>query len=177
MKYHTIKSDLWEDEKVIGLDVNQKLLFVYLSTNHRCPPSGIYKLSLQTIAFELNIPIQDIKDAIKNLSKQNLASFDGVRNSFWIQGKIKHNRIDFKNYVAVKSISNDLDNFKGASWYGAFFDKYPEFIDIAIKLEDMKKVRYHRLDCLLFFVLCVLSFVNGGTLGARWGHMGVTWGA
>lgn len=160
MKYHTLKSEIWEDEKIIELSAIEKLIFIYLSTNARCPCSGIYKLSIPTMSFELNIEIKDIKESLETLSKNNLISFDNLKNSVWVQGKIKHSKIDFKNYVAIKSISNDLDSFKGSSWYGAFFDKYPEFIDIAIKLEDMKKIRYPKsLDCLLFFVLCVLSFV------------------
>jgi hypothetical protein len=146
MKYHTIKSDLWEDEKILELNPLQKLLFLYLFSNSRCPPSGIYKLSLQTVSFELNVPALEIKEALKALSHKLLVSYDHSKNSFWVQGKIKHGRIDFKNYVAMKSIVNDLDNFKGSSWYVLFFDKYPEFIDAAIKLEEMKKIRYHHKD-------------------------------
>lgn len=142
MKYHTIKSDLWEDEKFQELTCSQKLLFIYLFANRRCPPSGIYKLSNQTICFELNVEITELKKDIKILCSAGMIAHDNSKNSFWIKGKIKHHKASFKDYMTVKSITNDLNSFVGATWHQSFFDRYPEFIDIGIELERMKKLRY-----------------------------------
>ena len=144
MKYHTIKADIWEDEKIRVLDANQKLLFFYLFSNRRCPPSGIYKLSIESAAFEITLPQDKVLNALKELIHQELISFDPKRNSFWVRGKIKHHKVDFRDYVALKSIRNDLDAFKDVSWYQDFFEKYPQFIDIAIELEELKKIRYQK---------------------------------
>ena len=142
MKYHEIKSDIWEDEKFIELKTEEKLLFIYLSTNQRCPPSGMYKLSIRTVEFETGII--DCSFALDRLVDLGLIEFDKKKNSFWICGKIKHHKTNFNSdYVTVKSISNDLENFKATSWYSSIFDKYPQLIDIGIQLEQMKKIRYN----------------------------------
>ena len=142
MKYHTVHADIWEDEKFIELSPIEKLLFLYLFSNRRCPPSGIYKLSKNTISFELGIDLDSVKSSIKNLISVGLIAHDKSKNGFWIKGKIKHHKASFKDYMTIKSITNDLNSFIGASWHQSFFDRYPEFIDIGIQLEDMKKLRY-----------------------------------
>ena len=142
MKYHTVHSAIWEDEKFIELSSNEKLIYIYLFSNHRCPPSGIYKLSKNTISFELCIELQTVKDSIRNLVSAGLIAHDKSKNGFWIKGKIKHHKVSFKDYMTIKSITNDLNSFIGATWHQSFFDRYPEFIDIGIQLENMKKLRY-----------------------------------
>jgi len=104
--------------------------------------SGVYKVSLETIGFEVNIP--KVEELMNSLVEKGLISYDVKRNCLWVRGKIKNSKINFKNYAAVKSIANDLEEAKGCVWYSSFFDKYPQFIDIAVELEAMKRIHYEK---------------------------------
>ena len=143
MKYHIISSDLWEDEKLRRVSVVATYLFFYLISNLRCPPSGMYKLSKETLVFESRIKDQEIDGFIDELILGDLISVDPQKNAFWIKGKIKHHKPNHKDYATLKSIKNDIDNFCGVSWYQDFLEKYPQFIDIAIELAEMKRIKYH----------------------------------
>ena len=141
MRYHTVTSSIWEDEKFRPLTPFEKVVFLYLSTNLRCPVSGVYKISLETIAFESNVP--KIEELMNSLCEKGLIAYDFKRNQLWVRGKINNSGVNYKSYIAVKSIINDLEEAKGCSWYMVFFDKYPQLADIAIELEAMKNVHYH----------------------------------
>ena len=141
MRYHTVISSIWEDDKFRPLTPFEKVVFLYLSTNLRCPISGVYKVSLETIAFESNVP--KVEELMNSLQEKGLISFDFKRNQLWVRGKLKNSGVNFKHYVSVKSIMNDLEEAKGCSWYTLFFDKYPQLTDISIELEALKSLHYH----------------------------------
>jgi hypothetical protein len=138
-----VNSDLWEDEKIRKVSVMAAYLFFYLITNLRCPPSGMYKLAKETIAFETRISNLEIDGFLDELIFCELIAFDPQKNAFWIKGKIKHHKPNNRDYSTLKSIKNDIDNFEGVSWYQDFLEKYPNFIDCAIELAEMKRIKYH----------------------------------
>jgi hypothetical protein len=55
MAYHLIHTQMWKDDWFLGLEPDEKLLFVYLFSNESIRMCGMYPLSLRATAFETNI--------------------------------------------------------------------------------------------------------------------------
>ena len=69
MKTRIIHTRIWEDEFFGGLNSKNKLLFIYLLTNHRIGMTGVYECSDRLISFDTGISIEDInsgKEILKN---------------------------------------------------------------------------------------------------------------
>jgi hypothetical protein len=141
MRYHIVTSSIWEDDKFRPLTPFEKVVFLYLSTNLRCPVSGVYKISLETIEFECGI--SKVEELMNSLCEKGLIAYDFKRNCIWVRGKIIHSKAKLSHYMTAKSISNDLEEAKGCSWYSLFFDKYPQLMDAAVTLEAMKSLIYN----------------------------------
>jgi len=140
MKYHTIKSNLWQDEKVALLSCEAKLLFIYLFSNEKCSMSGLYKISPDFMSFETKLP--NVNGYLQELASENLIRYDFKKNSVWVIGKLKHHKNTFHSYGVVKSICNDLEEFRYCSFFDSIMTQYPELLDLSITLERLKKQRY-----------------------------------
>lgn len=134
--FNTIKSNLWEDDKFRRLtDLRTRLLFIYAFTNHRCPISGIYKISIETMSFESNItPIQSCKECLENLIAIGLVSYDFDKGVIWVKGKIKHDKT-WNAKSRQKSVKRHLGEFSNCSFMQNFYEKYQFLIDMGIQVE------------------------------------------
>ena len=137
-QFNTIHSNLWEDEKFLKLSSSKpKLLFIYLFSNHRCPISGIYKISIETMAFETRI-ISDCKANLEEIIREGLVSYDFEKNVVWVHGKIKHDQ-SWTTPMRIKSIRRNLIEFASCSFIQSVFEKYPFLKDLAIEEEIKQK--------------------------------------
>ena len=137
-QFNTIHANIWEDEKIRKLqDPRSKLLFIYLFSNPRCPISGIYKISLETMSFETGI-VPDCKANLEELIHAGLISNDCDKNVIWIHGKIKHDQ-SWTTPMRIKSIRRSLAEFSSCSFIQSIFEKYPFLKDLAIEEEIRRK--------------------------------------
>jgi hypothetical protein len=140
MKYHTVHSAIWEDEKIQEVSTDAVLLYVYLFSNYRCSFSGIYKISPKTIENETRLP--EVRSLLTELSKEGLIAYDFKKNAVWVRGKLKHHKSTFDSWCIAKSIWNDLEEFRSCSFLEALTTKYPELLELSITLERLRKQRY-----------------------------------
>ena len=140
MKYHTIHSNIWDDEKVKGLSIEATHLFIYLFSNNKCTFSGIYKISPEFIGFETRLP--NVKNLLTELCQAGLIAYDFKKSAVWVRGKLKHHKNTFHSYGTTKSILNDLEEFRGCSFLESLTAMYPELLDLSITLERLRKQRY-----------------------------------
>jgi hypothetical protein len=100
----------WTDEWIETLKTDQKLLFLYLLTNPLSNILGIYKISLNRIAFETGITIETVT--------KHLKVFESLKKVFYLFGHIiivnhlKHQALNpnmMKNVMKdYKDLPNDL---------------------------------------------------------------------
>jgi hypothetical protein len=79
----TWDSDEWFQE----LSRDQRYLFVYLWTNSHCTPSGLYHITLPTIAFEAKFPKESLPELLNSLSPKVI--WYAEDNLIWVKNFIK----------------------------------------------------------------------------------------
>lgn len=78
--YRSVQTRMWrEDEWFQELDVEARLLWIYLFTNPSASPAGIYRLSLRTMAFESGVSYEAAQDLMRQFATDGKAYYeDGV---------------------------------------------------------------------------------------------------
>ena len=137
--FYSIHSSIWEDEKFRTLSSSRtRLLFIFLFSYHRCPVSGIYKISIETMAFMMRITVEECKESLDELISARLVSYDSERNAVWVHGKIKHDK-SWTAAMRKKSIKRSIAEFSKCSFMQRFYDRYPQLNDLAIQAEKEEK--------------------------------------
>ena len=87
-KERYINTKFWDDEYIVDLDSDGKLVFLYLLTNPLTTIAGIYEVSLKRIAFDTGLPCERVQAALKRFEEDGKVLF---RNG-WIAIKnfIRH---------------------------------------------------------------------------------------
>ena len=67
MATRMIKQEFWSDTYVEDLDMDEKLLFLYLLTNPLCNVCGIYQITQKRISYETGIDKKRIEQIFKKL--------------------------------------------------------------------------------------------------------------
>lgn len=62
MKYRQIKTNFWEDNYILDLTRDEKLLFLYLFTNPKVNMTGIYELPDRTICYTLGLTLGELAE-------------------------------------------------------------------------------------------------------------------
>lgn len=136
-QFNSIHSNIWEDEKFLHLaSSDPKLLFIYLFSNHRCPVSGIYKISLKTMSNETGI--EACEATLQEVIDVGLVKYDFEKNVVWVRGKIKHDK-SWTTKMRTKSIKSNLDEFVHCSFMRYVFEQYSFLKDLAIEAEQERK--------------------------------------
>lgn len=122
-KYRPIFTKIWKDPKLEKLSPPGKLLFVYLCTNESTTESGIYPISIRTIANETGLKQATVNKLLSNGLINVFYDFDNCY--VFVKNFLKHNgggRPD----LLVKSILNDNEKNPTPLWQ-LFIKRYPEY--------------------------------------------------
>ena len=79
-KYRVVNTRCWDDTYVAALTPNETLIFLYLLTNALTTIGGVYELSLKRAAFDVSLPIRDIRSAFDKFEADRKI----VRKDDWI---------------------------------------------------------------------------------------------
>ena len=90
MAYRSIETKIWQDSKFKKLDVNCKLVFVYLITNIHTHYCGLYYIPIQLIGLELDMPFRDVDAAINNLISTGFIKYDNSNSVVWVINMTKY---------------------------------------------------------------------------------------
>lgn len=79
-EFRSVQTRMWrEDEWFQGLEIDARLLFIYLFTNPSASIAGIYRLPIRTMAFESGIPVERVGKLLDEFSAAGKAHYaDGV---------------------------------------------------------------------------------------------------
>ena len=112
MRYSYVHGKVWRDEKIRGLSMEQKLLFLYLMTCPHGNSIGIFVLPLGYIIEDLN-PSEMVSKRLSNhiatLSELSIIEYDEETCICWIKNYLKYNRVQNPNQrIAAKILFDDL---------------------------------------------------------------------
>jgi len=148
-KFRQIHLKIWKDPDFQDYSPEGKLLFIYLCTNQSTTESGIYPVTLNTIANEtsiplptvnklLGIPLPSVSKQFDNSSatvKQPLSN--GLKNVYydlnhqcvWVKNFKRYNPGGSPKLVAA-SILSDCTQTKNSLLWADFVKEYPEYADL-----------------------------------------------
>lgn len=89
MTYRQIHVEMWDDPWVIELSPADKLLFIYLFSNSRTNPIGLYEISQRVIAFETGLTQDSIGAALASFC--NAGKIQYQDNWIWVPKLLSRN--------------------------------------------------------------------------------------
>lgn len=107
-EFRSIHTVIWEDDWFSTLDAEEKVIFIYLFSNHRASVSGIYKVPLRFIEFETGISKGEIICALKVFEEEGKAYYDFEKSVVWVKSLRKYN--ETSSPKVVTRIKKDIDS-------------------------------------------------------------------
>lgn len=119
-RFHPIEEGVWDDPKLDGLSFEGHAFFVYLFSNYRQRPSGIYRSTDAQIAADTGIKIRQVVSYLSVLHKR-MAS---IRDGSWIflPGYLKRQS---KNDRLLLGVQADILRCDSEVILKHFSEKYP----------------------------------------------------
>lgn len=108
MPYRRINTSRWGEAWFEGLTAPEKLIYIYLESNDRCPACGIYQVTLKRIASETDLPISQVEKAVCH-GLQPFVLYDRHINLVFIRRFVKDQRCAPKWMISVDRTLNDLE--------------------------------------------------------------------
>ncbi len=103
-EYRQIHTRIWKDSWFLELPSKKKLLFIYLFSNERACLAGLYDLSPKIMAFEADLELDFVLNALGDFEADGKIRRDG--NLLWIPNLLRYNA----NNLASPKIQTHLHN-------------------------------------------------------------------
>ena len=102
-------TEYWADPFVESLPMEGKLLYAYLWTNPHCNQAGLYVISLERIAYETKLPLENLSSLLTSLEPK--VKWYPDDSLIWVKNFIKRQSKSPKFLVAAaKSLSSIHNN-------------------------------------------------------------------
>jgi hypothetical protein len=122
-RYHPVWSGLWDDEDLEGLPFEVKGFFIFLFTNTRMTPSGIYRATDTQLAVDTHLPKTRVHRYLMALVERRRIIRDGtwifVRGYLARQGKSPQ---------FLRAVEKDIHQCTSSRILEAFRQRYPLFL-------------------------------------------------
>jgi hypothetical protein len=108
-----INTSFWKDSYIVDLETDEKLLFLYLLTNHQTNIAGIYELSIREMAFDTDIDKKRIEIILaKFIKDKKLVYINGwVALNNWIKHQSKNPKVVTGIHRIVENLPDWLQNY------------------------------------------------------------------
>ena len=107
-KRRSINTKFWDDNFVVELTPEEKLLFLYLLTNSLCNILGIYEISIKRICFDTGLSFESISKALKGFERHNKIKY--VHGYVIIYNFLKNQALNSNMEKGAVQIYNNLPN-------------------------------------------------------------------
>ena len=104
--YRQIHIKIWSSPDFQELSCNGKFAFIYLFSNSHRNESALYRITPKTISNETDIPADQVKSALDELTANGLIKYDHDQSIIWIINAIKYQKMSPNE---IKSILKDLN--------------------------------------------------------------------
>lgn len=119
-EFRQVHCKTWRDDWFSELDVEAKLLWLYLITNQATSVSGIYQLPRKFISLETGIPVERIDQIMTEFKAAGKIDFDG--SVIWVC-KMREYQANDSPKVASR-IARDIDTIPDCRVKGIYAKKY-----------------------------------------------------
>lgn len=89
--YRQIHIDFWQDELVADFTPEDKYFFLYLMTNGRTTQSGVYRINIRMMAFDLGWDKTTVEKMIDRFVKYGRIKYNELENEIFIVNWLKYN--------------------------------------------------------------------------------------
>jgi hypothetical protein len=131
-KYRPVLVRIWKDPDFQAYSPELKLIFLYLCTNDATSESGIYPLSLRTVANETDVGLERIKEIFETGAIKNV--FYDPENQFVLVKNFRKYNAGGRPTLIEQAISNEYRDFRTSLW-DIFKAEYPEFDKVLLKVK------------------------------------------
>jgi len=105
MTERRVDTELWSHPDFQALSVGAKLLYLYTWSNNHCNAAGLYRISLETIAFETGLPLAGIPNYLQELKVLDVEWQNGQK-TIWVKKFLKHQS---QSPLFLKAVANALE--------------------------------------------------------------------
>lgn len=120
MLYSPVYSGVWHDEALDGTPFEEKGFFVFLCSNHRIRPSGIYRVTEAQIAADTELPIKRVADYLTDLHQRGRI----VRDGAWLFVRGYFARQPKQDFL-LRGVMRDVFECSSRLILESFAEKYP----------------------------------------------------
>jgi hypothetical protein len=99
LRYQRIFTSIWQDEKVLQLSEDGRVLFLYILTSPHSNSLGLYVLLKQYILGDLGWDNKRLDKPFAELISQGLIDYDEKNRLILVENHLKHNPIANLNQV------------------------------------------------------------------------------
>ena len=89
--YRQIHIDFWQDELVADFTPEDKYFFLYLMTNSRTTQSGVYRINIRMMAFDLGWDKTTVEKMLDRFVKYGRIKYNEAENEIFIVNWLKYN--------------------------------------------------------------------------------------
>lgn len=150
-KLRSVNTVFWSDPFVENLEVDEKLLYLYLITNEKTNMLGIYEASIKKMSFETGIAKERLETILKGF--EGLGKVKYVKNYVILINYMKHQKYNPNMKKAALSIYKELPNElktidlnneegKPLKAFESLLNHYGMVPKIEDEVEDEKEVEY-----------------------------------
>jgi hypothetical protein len=75
-----VSSEMWSDDWFFSLNTNEKIVFLYLITNHKTNMLGVYEITMGLISFQTKVSVGEIKTILDKFTKDGKIKIVDVKN-------------------------------------------------------------------------------------------------
>lgn len=106
--YRTVDSNIWDDTWFTDLTPDAKLLFLYLFTNRRTTPCGVFEITIRAMSFETGLSTEQIQTALNLLAPKVI--WYAETQVIWVRNFYKRQRAN-SNERFASAARKALDAF------------------------------------------------------------------
>jgi len=87
--YRSVKTSIWEEPWFERLDPNTKFTYLYLITNSKISQSGLIKITIKKISYEIGLEIEVIDKSLVELTRLSKIAY--TNDYIWLKNFTKNN--------------------------------------------------------------------------------------
>lgn len=95
--YNPVYWSVWTSQKFTQLNPTEKLVYLYLLTNEKTQPSGIYSILLKHIACDCEIELSEVEKTIDRMSHLGMIKYWKDENLIYIHKFFRYSKGMIKN--------------------------------------------------------------------------------
>lgn len=135
--YRGLSEDTWSDALIREVSDSQALFFIYLISNPRQLPAGIFKASPEQMWSDFQrqaVSVKDIKAFLASYQERGKVVYD--RGWCWVVNFVKHRREWNPSIIAGMKVN--LERIESRLIFDAWIDKYRNFQELGRAMGEIR---------------------------------------